>query len=232
MSVTARGHSNLGHRDHISLQAVRRLPAANLIFLGSWMVSQTEASSPRRCMANLGLCAHSPPESLRGLDLGSARDAWPTRGCTLMETTGTWTAWNWEVHGPLLLLSSHSGMSDYLRPDGLQPTRFPCASPTPRPCSNSHPLSQWCHPTILSSVISFSSCPQSLPASESFQMSQLCASGSQSIGASDSASVLPMYIQDWFPLGFTGLISLLSKELRVFSNTQFKSISFSALSLL
>ena len=95
---------------------------------------------------------------------------------------------------------------------------LPCPSPTP--CSNSCPSSQWCHPTISSSVIPFSSCLQSFPVSGSFQMSQLFASGGQNIGASASASVLPMNIQDWFPLGLTGLISLLSKGLsRVFSNT-------------
>ena len=108
-------------------------------------------------------------------------------------------------------------MSDSLRPHGLQHTRLPCPSPTPRACSNSGPSSQWCHPTILSSVIFFS-CLQSFPASGSFQMSQFFASGGQSTGASASASVLPMNIQDWYPLGWTCLISLLSKGLsRVFS---------------
>ena len=115
---------------------------------------------------------------------------------------------------------SNSVMSDSLRPHGLQHTRPPCPSPTPRACSNSCPLSQWCHPTISSSVIPFFSCLQSLPASRSFPMSQFFASGGQSIGVSASASVLPMNIQDWFPLGWAGWISLLSKELsRVFSNT-------------
>ena len=92
-------------------------------------------------------------------------------------------------------------------------------SPTPRACSNSCPSSQWCHPTILSSVIPFSSCLQSFPTSGSFPMSQFFALGGQSIGVSASASVLPMNIQDWFPLGWTGWISLQSKGLsRVFSN--------------
>ena len=94
------------------------------------------------------------------------------------------------------------------------------SSPTPRACSNSCPLSQWCHPTILSSVIPFSSSPQSFPESGSFPRSQFCTSGGQSIGASASASVLPQNIQDWFPLEWTGWISLQSKGLsRVFSNT-------------
>ena len=106
-------------------------------------------------------------------------------------------------------------------------TRPPCPSPTPGVYSDSCPLSQWCHPTISSSVIPFSSCPQSSQASGSFQMRQLFASGGQSIGVSASASVLPMNIQDWFPLGWTGWISLLSKGLsRVFSNTTVQKHQF------
>ena len=93
-------------------------------------------------------------------------------------------------------------MSDSLRPHDLQHSRPPCPSPTPRVCSNSCPLSQWCHPTISSFVVPFSSCLQSFPASGSFPMNQFFASGSQSIGVSVSAPVLPMNIQDWFPLGF------------------------------
>ena len=127
----------------------------------------------------------------------------------------------------LLLLLSHSLMSDSLRPHGLQHTRLPCPSPSPGVCSNSCSLSQWCHPTISSSVIPFS-CPQSFPASGSFPMrasgsfpmSQSLESDGQSIGVSALASVLSMNIQDWFPLGLTGLIFLLSKGLsRVLSNT-------------
>ena len=115
---------------------------------------------------------------------------------------------------------SHSGVSDSLRPHELQHARPPCPSPTPRACSNSCPLSQWCHPTISSSVVPLSSCPQSSPASESFPMSQFFAPCSQSSGVSASASVLPMNIQDWLPLGWTGWISFQSKGLsRVFSNT-------------
>ena len=96
---------------------------------------------------------------------------------------------------------SHSVVSDSLRSHGLQHARPPCSSPTPGVYSNSCPLSLWCHPTISSSVLPFSSCPQSFPASGSFQMSQLFTSGGQSIWVSASASVLPMDIQDWFPLG-------------------------------
>ena len=104
-------------------------------------------------------------------------------------------------------------MSDSLRPHGLQHTRLPCPSSTPGACSCSHPSSWWCHPTISSSVIPFSSCLQSFPASGSFPMGQFFASGGQIIGASASASILPMNVQDWFPLALTGLISFLSKGL-------------------
>ena len=115
---------------------------------------------------------------------------------------------------------SCSVMSNSLQPRGLQHTRLPCPSATPRAYSNSCLLSRWCHPNISSSVVPFSSCLQSFPASGSFQMSQLFTSGGQSTGVSASASVLPMNIQDWFPLGWTGWISLWSKGLsRVFSNT-------------
>ena len=129
---------------------------------------------------------------------------------------------------------SHSVMSNYLWPHGLQHARLLCPSPTPRACSNSCPLSQWCHSTISSSVIPFSSHLQSFPASGSFQMSQLFTSGGQSIGVSASASVLPMNIQDWFPLRLSDLIFLQSKGLsRASSPTpQSKSINSSVLSLL
>ena len=115
---------------------------------------------------------------------------------------------------------SRSVVSDSLRPHESQHARPPCPSPTPEVYSNSCPLSWWFHPAISSSVVPFSSCPQSLPASGSFPMSQLFTSGGQSIGDSASASVLPMDIHNWFPLGLTGWISLQSKGLsRVFSNT-------------
>ena len=113
-----------------------------------------------------------------------------------------------------------------LRPHGLQHTRLPCPSPTPRACSNSCPLSWWCHATISPSVVPFSFL-QSFPASGSFLMSWLFTSGSQSTGPSASASVLPMNVQDWFPLGLTGLISLQSKGLsRVFPSTTFQKHQF------
>ena len=115
---------------------------------------------------------------------------------------------------------SHSVVSDSLWPRESQHARPPCPSPTPGVHSNSCPSSQWCHPAISSSVVPFSSCPQSLPASGSFPMSQLFGWGGQSIGVSASASALPRNTQDWSPLGWTGCISLQSKGLsRVFSNT-------------
>ena len=115
-------------------------------------------------------------------------------------------------------------MSDSLRPHDSQHARRPCPSPTPRDYSNSCPLSWWCHPAISSSVIPFSSCPQSLSASGSFPMSQPFAWGGQSIKVSASASVLPMNTQDLSPSGWTGWISLQSKGLsRVFSNTTFST---------
>ena len=110
-------------------------------------------------------------------------------------------------------------MSDSLQPHGLQHARLPCPSLTPRACSNSCPSSQWCHPTILFSVVPFSSCLQSAPASETFLMSQFFAFGGQSIEVLAFSSVLPMNIQNWFPLGLTGLISLQSKGLSIISRT-------------
>ena len=128
---------------------------------------------------------------------------------------------------------SHLVMSDSLLPHGLQQARSPCSSPTPGVYSNSSRLSWWCHPTISSSVVPFSSHLQSFPASRSFQMSQFFASDGQSIGVSASTSVLPMNIQDWFPLGWTGWISLQSKALsRVFSNTTVQKHHSSVLSSL
>ena len=129
-----------------------------------------------------------------------------------------------------MLLFSCSVASESLEPHGLQHARLPCPSPPTGACSNSCPSSQWCHPAISSSVVPFS-CLQSFPASGSFPMSQLFASHGQSIGA--SASVLPMNIQDWFPLGWTGWISLQSRDSRESSPApQFKRINTSVLSLL
>ena len=127
---------------------------------------------------------------------------------------------------------SSSVMSNSFRPHGLQRARPTCLSPTPGVYSNWYPLSLWSHPTISSSAIPFSSHLQSFPASGSFQNSQLFASGGQNIGASASASVLQMNIQDWFPLGWTGWISLQSKGLsRVFSNTTVQKHQFFSVQL-
>ena len=135
---------------------------------------------------------------------------------TVIYTTGT----------PLSVQFSRSVVSNFLRPHGLQHARPPCLLSTPGVYSNSCPLSRWCHPTISSSVIPFSSCPQSFPASGSFQMSQFFASGGQSIGVSALASLLPMNTQGW-SLGWTGWISLQSKGLsRVFSNTTVQKHQF------
>ena len=120
-----------------------------------------------------------------------------------------------------------SVMSNSLWPHGLQHSKLPCPSPTPGAYSHSCPSHQWCHPTISSSVIHFFSRLQSFPASGFFQMSQFFTSGDQSFGVSVSACVLPMNIQDWFPLGLTGWISWQSKELsRVFSNTTVQKHQF------
>ena len=122
---------------------------------------------------------------------------------------------------------SRSVMSNSLWPHELQHARPPSPSPTPRVHPNPCPLSQWCHPTISSSVVPFSSCPQYSPASGSFQMSQLFTWGGQSIGVSASTSVLPVNTQDWSPLRWTGWISLKSKGLsRVFSNTTVQKHQF------
>ena len=128
---------------------------------------------------------------------------------------------------------SCSVVSNTLRPHELQHARPPCPSPTPGVHSNSCPSSWWCHPTISSSVVPFSSCPQSLPASGSFPMSQLFTWGVQSIGVSASASVLPMNTQDWSPLGWTGWIPRSPRDSQDSSPTpQFKSINPPVLSFL
>ena len=127
------------------------------------------------------------------------------------KSVGSW-GWLWDHITVRTVQFSHSVVSDSLRPHRLQHARPPCLPPTPSACSNSCPLSRWCHPTILSSVIPFSSHPQSFQASGSFQLSQFFASGGQSIGVSASASVLPI-IKDWFSLGWTDWLSLQSKGL-------------------
>ena len=128
---------------------------------------------------------------------------------------------------PTSVQFSHIVMSDSLWPHGKQHARLPCLSPIPRAYSNSCPLSWWCHSTISFHVVPFSSCLQTFPTSWSFRMGQFFASGGQSIGVSASISVLPMNIQDWFPLRLTGWISLQSKGLsRVFSKTTVQKHQF------
>ena len=137
------------------------------------------------------------------------------------------TDMNWELGEEKSLQFSHSVMSNSLRLHGLQYVRLLCPSPTPKACSNVCSLSWWCHPNISSSVVPFSSCLQSFPASRSFQMSQFFTSGGQNIGVSALASVLPINIQDWLPLGMTDWISLQSKGFsRVFSNTTVQKHQF------
>ena len=124
------------------------------------------------------------------------------------------------------LFFSHSVVSDSLWPHGLQHARLPCPSLSPRAYSNPRPLSQWCHPTVSSSVIPFSSCPQSFPSSGSFPVSWLFTSGGQSIGASASSSVLPMNIQGWFPLGLTSWSPHSPRDSQVFSSTMIRKHQF------
>ena len=144
---------------------------------------------------------------------------------------GPWWFWKTQFYTFHYIIDSvqfsYSVVSNSLRPHGTQHARPPCPSPIPRVYPNSCPLSQWCHPTISSSVIPLSSCPQSFPASGSFQMSQLFPSGGQRIGVSASTSVLPMNTEDWFPLRWTGWISLQSNGFsKVFSNTTVQKHQF------
>ena len=149
----------------------------------------------------------------------------PAWGQFLLPVVLKCISWEWVWFSSVEF--SCSVVSDSLWPHGLHHARLSRPSLSPRVCSNSCPLSRWCHPTISSSAVPFSSCLQSFPASGSFPMSQFFESGDQSIGVSASASVLPMNIQGWFPLGLTALISLLSKGLsRVFSNTTVQKHQF------
>ena len=153
------------------------------------------------------------------------RIPWTEKPSRLQSIGSQRTGQNWVTNTMISSVQFRlSVVSDSLRPHESQHARPPCPSPTPAVYSNSCPLSRWCHQTISSSVMHFSTCPQSFPSSGSFQISQLFPSGGQSIGVSASASVLPMNTQDWSPLEWTGWISLRSKGLlrrlsRVFSNT-------------
>ena len=144
-----------------------------------------------------------------------------------------WHRWDCKRENIFLVQFSCSVLSDSLLLHELQYTRSPCPSPALRDYPNICPLSRWYHPTLSSSIISFSSCPQSFPAAGSFPTSQLFTSGRQSIGTSASTSSLPMNTQDWSPLGWTGWISLKFKGLsRVFSNTTVQRLDSSVLSFL
>ena len=148
------------------------------------------------------------------------REKWPDSKTSVPWAPGAWK------HFILSVQFSHS-VSESLRTHRLQHARLPCPSLTPEAYSNSCPLSQWCHLTISSSVIPFFSCLQSFPITGSFPMSQPFPSDGQSMGASSSTSVLPLKIQSWFSLGWTGLISLQSNRLsRVFSNTTVQKHQF------
>ena len=161
-----------------------------------------------------------------GMPFPSPGESSQPRDRTCVSCPGRRVLYHWTTRRELLLFG-YSVLSNSLWPRGLQHAQLPCPSQSPGACSNSYPLSQWCHPTISSSVIPFSSCPQSFPKSGSFPVSQFFTSGGQSFGTSVSASVLSMSIQDWFPLGWTGWISLQSKGFsRVFSNTTVQKHQF------
>ena len=162
--------------------------------------------------------------------LTKAQQRWPIDSCNIpspLPPQDLCTCCSLYLHLITLLLFSCSVVSDSLWPHWLQHPRPPCPSPSPTVCPNWCPLSQWCHPTISSPVAPFSSCLQSFPTSGPFPVNWLFTSGGQSIEASASASVLPMSTQGWFPLGLTGLISLLPKGLsRVFSSTTVRKHQF------
>ena len=173
---------------------------------------QPQELYPTRLLCPLG----SPGKSTGAGSHAVLQGIFPTQGSNPGLLHCRWTFYH--LSHQISVQFNHLVVSDSLQPHGLQHTGPPCPSPTPRAYSNSCPLSQRCHPTISSSVIHFFSCLQSFPASGYFQISQFFTSGGQRIGVSASTSVLPMNVQDWFPLGLTGWISLQSKGLsRVFS---------------
>ena len=182
--------------------------------------------SKRRDMSNISLPTIIGIKA-SGINPCSSRNVVSRSTCGQAETISQASCldnWNLFISSVQFSLSV---MSDSLWPHGLQHTRPPCQPPAPGIYPNSYALSQWCHPTISSSVIPFSSCLQSFPTSEYFQMNQHFWSGGQSIGVSASTSVLPMNIQDWSSLGWTGWISLQSKGLsKVFSNISVKKHQF------
>ena len=217
------------------------LSTSLLFIILAWSEQLVAQSCPTRCdpvdCSPTGFSVHGilcPWNSLGNTGVGchaSLQGIFPPQGLNQGLLQCRQILYHLSSKGSLILASvqfSHSVVSDSLRLHGLQYARPPCPSPTPGVYSNSCPLSQWCHPTISASVIPFSSCLQSLPASGSFQMSQFFISGGQSIGVSASASALPRNIQDWYTLGWTDWISLQSKGLsRVFfSNTTVQKHQF------
>ena len=187
--------------------------------------SKSKALSPRPCGTHAlsQRRSHEPPLAPAAADQTAQSGLQTDQGCQHACPVLPGHLWCQPGRGYKNLLGtqfSRSVVSDSLQPHGLQHARPPCPSPTPRVYSNPCPWSRWCHPTISSSVILFSSHLQSFPASESFPMSQLFAAGGQTLGVSASTSILPMNTQDWSPLGWTGWISLQSKGFsRVFSHT-------------
>ena len=201
-----------------------------------WQRYYHNAASHCSCVLHLWWLSNSPWKgkgvwegislSIKGFSLGLIHTSlfpipWPELACDPTKLQGGWNVWHSYAlrRRELMVMNissvqfSCSVVSNSLRPHEPHHARPPCPSPTPRVHPNPCPLSQWCHPAISFSVVPFSSCPQSFPASGPFPMSQLFTSGGQSIGVSASTSVLPMNIQDWSPLGWTGWISLQSKGL-------------------
>ena len=196
------------HRETKLISFCRSVSDDRLVTVLSLLVSQWSETSWVQILA------------LNFLLMGSEQNSWLLYTCFL-------SCNNVDINQFSSVQFSHSVVSDSLWPYELQHARLPCSSPTPGAYPNSCPLSRWCHPTISSSVVPFSSCPQSFSASGSLQMSQLFASGGQSIEVSASTSVLPMNSQDWSPLGWTGWISLQFKGLsRVFSKTTVQEHQF------
>ena len=213
--MNSRGHKPSGHRTqpifariksaHHLLRVIHLSPSGNLlpVALGSGVSSQHHL--------------HSMSDGEHTIDSHQPYypSITPTGSLVFCSWTAFWEDGRWLVKDSLGItmcccsLFTHQGVFDFLWPHELQHARLPCPSLSPRVCSNSCPWSQWCHPTISSSVAPLSSCLQSFPALRSFLMSQLFASGGWIIGASVSTSIFPMNTQGWFSLGLTGLISLL-----------------------
>ena len=219
------------HQTDNIFQGILGQNASHLVKLGlcMWLSGKESTCQCRRCRSLIPGLGRSPggghgnPLQYSYQEHPMGREAWQAN-IHRVTKNGTWLR---SLAHISLVQFSHSVMSDSLQPRESQHTRPPCLSPTPRVHWDSRPSNQWCHPAISSSVVPFSSCPQSLPASESFPMSQLFAWGGQSTGVSVLASVLPKKSLGWSPLEWTGWISLQSKGLsRVFSNTTVQKHQF------